>query len=64
METNMTKYQSYEDLLAEAKDPHVTADTLNILISRTREMSSQKKHEVDKLEQLIALIETKLAQKT
>ena len=59
----MTKYQSYEDILAEAKDPHVTADSLNILITRTREMSNQKKHEVEKLEQLIELIESKLAQK-
>ena len=59
----MTKYQSYEDILAEAKDPHVTADTLNILISRTRQISSEKKHEVDKLQQLIELLETKLAEK-
>lgn len=59
----MTKYQSYEDILAEAKDPHVTADSLNILITRTREMSNQKKHEVEKLEGLIAIIEAKLAEK-
>lgn len=60
----MSKYQSYEDILNEAKDPHVTADMLNILISRTRELSSQKQHELEKLQALTTLIESKLVEKT
>lgn len=60
----MSKYQSYEDILEEAKNPHVTADMLNILITRTREISNHKKHEIDKLIELTALIEAKLAEKS
>ena len=60
----MSTYQSYEDILNEAKDPHVTADMLNILISRTREMSSQKQHELEQLQALTTLIESKLAEKS
>jgi len=60
----MSNYQSYQDILNEAKDPHVTADMLNILISRTRELSSQKQHELEKLQALMALIEAKLDEKS
>jgi len=59
----MSNYQSYEDILNEAKDPHVTADMLNILISRTRELSNQKQHELEKLQALTKLIESKLSEK-
>ena len=55
------KYLTYEDIKTEAESPHVTAETLNILVTRTKELSALKQHDVDKLKKLLDSIEKKLA---
>lgn len=56
----MSQYTTYEDIIEEAKNPHVTADILDILVSRTKELSAEKEHELKKLENLLAELESKL----
>ena len=56
------EYLTYEDIKAEAESPHVTADMLNILLTRTKELNALKKHDDDKLKELLESIEKKLAE--
>lgn len=56
----MSQYTTYEDILTEAKNPHVTADVLDILVSRTKELSAEKQHELEKLNKLLKDLESKL----
>ena len=56
-------YMDYEDIVEEAKNPHVTADMLNLLVSRTRELSAKREHNAEKLEALLEKIEARLAEK-
>jgi len=59
----MTNKLSYEDIKEQASHPHITAETLNILVSKTRELSVQQQHNVDRLEALLKELEQKLAEK-
>ena len=55
------EYLTYEDIKAEAESPHVTAEMLNILLTRTKELNALKQHDVDRLKELLESIEKKLA---
>ena len=55
---------THAEILKEARDPHVTADMLNILVTRTRELSALKEREAKELHQLLEEIEAKLAAKS
>lgn len=59
--TYSVQTMSYDDIVKEAKNPHVTANTLNLLLARTRELSAQKSHDAEKLQALLASIEARLA---
>ncbi len=59
----MTKKLSYEDIKEQANHPNITAETLNILVSATRELSAQQQHNVDHLEALLIDLEQKLGDK-
>lgn len=61
--TRKIEYMEYEDILEEAKDPHVTADMLNLLVTRTKELSAKKSHDNEKLQALLEKIEARLAEK-
>ncbi|MDX1693333.1 MAG: hypothetical protein R3208_06190 [Ketobacteraceae bacterium] len=39
----MSQYTSYDDILEEAKNPHVAAGIPDILVSRTRKLTAEKK---------------------
>ncbi len=56
----MSQYTTYEDIIEEAKSPHVTADILDILVSRTKELTAEKEHELQRLEKLLSELEERL----
>jgi len=58
------KFSTYEDIKREADSPHATAEALNILVSRTKEMSALKQREIDELNALLENIESKLEGKS
>lgn len=60
----MSQYSTYEEILDEAKSAHVTADVLDILVSRTKELTSEKQREIEKLESLLQSLEQKLSENT
>ena len=47
----MSQYTTCEDIIEEAKSPHVTAD---ILVSCTKELTAEKEHELQRLEKLLS----------
>ena len=59
----MTNKLSYEDIKEQASHPHITAETLNILVSKTHELGAKQQHNVDRLEALLKDLEQKLAEK-
>ncbi len=58
----MSQYTTYEDILEAAQSEHVTAEVLDILVAKTKELTSEKKHELEKLEKLLETLEAKLSQ--
>jgi predicted nucleic acid-binding Zn-ribbon protein len=56
----MSKYKTYEDIKQEAEKSHVTAETLDILVSKTKELSAARQNDIDKLNALLEKIEEKL----
>ena len=57
----MSKYNSLEEILNAANSETIQADTLDILISKTRELSALKQREVKELEDLLERLEARLA---
>lgn len=57
----MSKYNSLEEILNAAHSESIQADTLDILISKTRELSALKQREVKQLEDLLEQLEARLA---
>lgn len=60
----MSQYSTYEEILDESKSAHVTADVLDILVLRTKELTSEKQREIEKLESLLQSLEQKLSENT
>jgi len=59
----MDKFMSYDEIKEQAKDPHITAESLNILVSKTLELSTLKQHELTRLKELLATLEAELGNK-
>ena len=58
----MKQYMTIAEIEKEAAKEHVTADQLNILVSKARELAHYREHELDKLKGLLDSIEDKLKQ--
>jgi len=56
----MSKFKTYDDIKKESEKSHVTADMLDILVTRTKELSAERQKDIDKLNALLAEIEAKL----
>lgn len=48
----MSQLMSFEDIEKESKNEQITANQLDILVSKTRELTSLREKEIQKLNQL------------
>lgn len=56
----MSQYNKIEDILNAAKSDTITADTLDILISKTKELSAKRQQEIEELESILESLESRL----
>jgi hypothetical protein len=61
-ESNMSNLMSIEDIEQESKNEHITANQLDILVSKTRELTTLREQEIQKLNRLHAELEERLRQ--
>lgn len=58
----MSNLMSIEDIEQESKNEHITANQLDILVSKTRELTTLREQEIQKLNRLHAELEERLRQ--
>jgi hypothetical protein len=56
----MDRYESEESIRKAAQDPHITANELDLLVSKTRELTSRRERELSDLRKLLEDLETRL----
>lgn len=58
----MSNYMSIEDIEQESKNESITANQLDILVSKTRELTSHREQEIQKLNRLHTELADRLKQ--
>lgn len=58
----MTDLLSVEEIEKQAQSPHINAQELDVLVSKTRELSQLKRRELDRVSKLLSDLEEKLDQ--
>lgn len=54
------EYMTIEDLEKQAASKHITAEQLDILVSKTKEMSAIREHDLKRLKALLEELEKEL----
>ncbi len=60
----MPDYMSIEDIERESRNEHITANQLDVLVAKTRELTNLREQDLQKLNRLHAELEERLKRST